>query len=158
MGILADVDAVWSQLLATVAAAAVIGLATLVWRTWRVLQRMAAHVLPHFVPPTATELRDGAQDNTLPARMGRLETHAEVLDQKATVAADSAQKVATELSAHLVEETAAGVVLANRLTLGTERMQSLEDGQTAIQQQLTDTVRKLGAGNPEWRDDDGADT
>ena len=154
MGILADADAVGSQLLATVGAAAVIAVCALVWRTWRAIQRMTAHVLPHFVPPTAAQIRDGAEDNTMPARQGRLETHVEVLDAKATVAADSATKVAAELSAHLVEETAAGVVLADTLKRGTERMQALDDGQTAIKEQLTETVRKLGAGNPEWRDDD----
>ena len=125
MGILADADAVGSQLLATVGAAAVIAVCALVWRTWRAIQRMTAHVLPHFVPPTAAQIRDGAEDNTMPARLGRLETR---------------------LSTHLDEESAAA------------RMGALEDGQAAIKDQLTETVKRLGAGNPEWRDDDQRST
>lgn len=133
MGILADADAVGSQLIATVAAAAIIAVCALVWRILRAVQRLNDHVLPHFVPPTATELRDGAEDNTMPARLGRLEHR---------------------LSTHLTEEAAAGVELAEVLAKGTARMESLEDGQTAIKDQLTDTVRRLGAGNPEWRDEE----
>ena len=140
MGILADADAVGSQLLATVGAAAICALCALVWRILRAVQRMNDHVLPHFVPPSADEIREGKRDNTIPARLGRLE------DQQATTAA--------ELSTHLVDEAASGVELAATLAKGTARMESLEEGQAEIKEQLTQTVRKLGAGNPEWRDDD----
>jgi hypothetical protein len=133
VGLFADADAVWSQLIATVAAALIATLCAVAWRTMRAVQRMNDHVLPHFVPPTPEEIRSGQPDNTMPARMGRMEVR---------------------LSTHLVEERADGIELAATLAKGTERMQALEDGQAAIKDQLTDTVRKLGAGNPEWRDDD----
>lgn len=151
MGILADADAVGSQLLATLGAATILAIAALVWKILRAVQRMNDHVLPHFVPPSPEEIRAGQPDNTIPARMARFEAQVEVLDGKATVAADSALKVSADLSAHLVEETANGVVTASALQAGAARMQGLEDGQAAIKDQLTETLLALAAGNPEIR-------
>lgn len=130
MGILADADAVGSQLLATIGAAALIGAGAIIWRSWRALSKLTEHVLPHFVPPSAAEVREGVEDNTMPARLGRLEGR---------------------LSTHLTEEAAAGVELAETLARGTDRMDALEAGQASIAGKLDDTLDRLAAGNPEVR-------
>ena len=142
--ILGDVEAVGSQLLATVGAAAVIAVCALVWRTWRAISRLTAHVLPHFVPPTATELRDGAEDNTLPARVKRLAENQEATDGA--------------LVLHLANEEKAGLELYDRLDQGDVRMGSIEskldEGDEArgrIESKLDETLNKMAAGNPEIR-------
>ena len=144
MTLLADVDAVGSQLLATVGAAVVLGVVTLVWRIWRAVSKMIAHVLPHFVPPTATELRDGVEDNTLPARVKRLAENQEATDGA--------------LVLHLANEEKAGLELYDRLDQGDARMGSIEgkldegdEARARIESKLDETLDKMAAGNPEIR-------
>lgn len=62
--------------LATLGALVAVG--RFAWKGIRILSVVAEYVIPHFRPPTVEEQLSGVEDNTVPARVRRLETaHAE---------------------------------------------------------------------------------
>ncbi len=45
----------------------------LLWRSGTAIKNLESHVLPHFLPPTSEEIRNGHTDNSLPGRIERQE-------------------------------------------------------------------------------------
>jgi hypothetical protein len=45
----------------------------MLWRSGTAIKNLESHVLPHFLPPTHDEIRNGHTDNSLPARIERQE-------------------------------------------------------------------------------------
>lgn len=68
----------------TCGAALLTGLVVFLYRSTKVLQAVERFVLPHFEPPTEAEIRAGAKDLTVPARLGRLEEYEEHRQQAAS--------------------------------------------------------------------------
>jgi hypothetical protein len=69
-----NVSAVAAGILIGVGVIAVAAAARGIWMSARVFGDLRRFVIPHFVPPTAEEIRLGATDNTLPARVERQES------------------------------------------------------------------------------------
>jgi hypothetical protein len=68
-----DVVAVGIGILIGVGVLTVAGVARGGWATARAIADLRRFVIPHFVPPTPDEIRLGAEDNTMPARLERQE-------------------------------------------------------------------------------------
>lgn len=110
--------------------AALSGLAVMLRRVLRSVQRVEDHVLPHFTPPAP-----GLPDATVPGRLARLEQATE--DVRSDLVTHMADEMAIR-EKDLAQRETRQEQLDKRLADGAEQLTGLKVGQAAISAKLND--------------------
>lgn len=138
MRILADINNIEDLTVAAVAGPLILAIIFGLFRWGRNVGRMLSTMSTHFTPPTDEELRAGAVDNTVPARLARLET-------KAEVAADKQDATSSELTLHLATEEKAAETMEVRLQSGDDRMGRMDERMGRMEEHQRSIEGKLDA-------------
>ena len=91
----------------------------------RINREIGKYVVPHFQPPTPEEIRQGAPDRTIPARIKSLESANAGIEAAMGRSAEAVGKVAQDLHEHLIAEEAAASKATQRETDRDEKIDLL---------------------------------